>query len=266
MAIKLIAMDLDGTLLNSGKRISERNLAAIRAAAERGVGVTIATGRMYMAAAYFGREISANVPLICCNGTVVQAIDTDVPLFIKHYDANVVRDVLTLCHDKGWYAQWYIGNNVYAEDFRPKMFKAYQTVEDFHVIEVGNDFLSYTENVIQIVIRNFEGEIPAIVKQLSHTFEGKLRPQQNTGVSVDLTPPGMNKAVGLEKLMQSLGLTPNEVMVCGDADNDLEMLEFAGLSIVTANGLPQAKALADFVTDSCDKDGVGKAIERFVLV
>jgi Cof subfamily protein (haloacid dehalogenase superfamily) len=265
MAIKLIAMDLDGTLLNSDKTISPRNMAAIQAAKAMGVGVTIATGRMYMAAAYFGRLIGANVPLVCCNGGMVQSLKETEPLFIKCLDKDVVRELLVLCHERKWYAQWYIGQEIYAEKYQPEYFASYRTVENFHIKEVGDDFLSYTDQVIQCVVRDLRAGIPEVVEEIQQHFSTTIFPQQDTGFSVDLTPPGINKAVGLAALMKDMGLTPAEVMACGDADNDLAMLRFAGTSVVPANGQPEAKELASYLADENDADGIGRAIEELVL-
>lgn len=265
MAIKLIAMDLDGTLLNSDKEISARSLAALRAAKAKGVGVTIATGRMFLSAVYFGRQIGANVPLICCNGSMVQAMDAAEPVFVRTLSKETAQELLMLCHARGWYAQWYIGSKVYAEVFRPEYFYSYRTVKDFKIHAVGDEFLEYTDQVIQCVIRDLDGRIQEVVTELAPRFAGRIEPQQNTGFSVDLTPPGVDKAVGLEALMKHCGLTRDEVMVCGDADNDLAMLRFAGTSVVMENGLPQAKELATYITASNDDDGVAKAIEDLVL-
>ncbi len=265
MAIKLIAMDLDGTLLNSDKLISARNLAAIEAAKKRGVGVTIATGRMYRAAAFFGRIIQANVPLICCNGGLVRSLQQEEPVFVRHVAAKAVRELLKLCHERNWYAQWYSADEIYAESYKPEYFASYRTVQDFSVREVGADFLSYTDDVIQCVIRDKQGKIDTVVAEIQKNFSKTIFPQQNTGYSVDLTPPGINKAVGLEALMKSLGITADEVMTCGDADNDLEMLRFAGTSVVPANGQPEAKALASYIAPDNDEDGIGRAIEELVL-
>lgn len=265
MAIKLVAMDLDGTLLNSQKLVSARNLAAIEAAKARGVYVTIATGRMYMAAAHFANVIGANAPLICCNGAQVRDVAAADNVFVKHHAEDTTRDILQTCQDNDWYAQWYIGDQIYAPNYRQELFDAYRTVAGFSINEIGSDFLPYTSDVIQIVVRDKNGKVPEIADYFRRNFRGQIDVQQNTGYSVDLTPPGITKAVGIEALRQHLGLDREEIMACGDADNDLSMLEYAGFSVVTDNGLPEAKALADFVTDSCDEDGVGKAIERYVL-
>ena len=110
MSIKLIALDLDGTLLNSDKLISARTLAAIKAAQNKGVKVTIATGRMFSSAEFFGQEIQANAPLICCNGGLVQEMGKAEPLMVRYLASEAVKKILSTCHENNWYINWYIGN------------------------------------------------------------------------------------------------------------------------------------------------------------
>lgn len=265
MAIKLIAMDLDGTLLNSAKQVSPGNLAAIEAAKAKGVGVTIATGRMYNSAEYFGRIIGANVPLVCCCGGLVQAIASEVPVFARYYEPAFVRAFLDFCLARDWYLQWYIGKGIFAGDYRPEYFAVYRTVQGFAVHEVGRDYPAYTEKVLQFVVRDLTGQLPAILRELEQAFPGKFVATMNVATNADLLPPGIDKAAGVAALMRHLGLTPDEVMCCGDAENDLSMLRFAGTSVVPANGQPAAQALATYHAPSCDEDAIARAIEDLVL-
>ena len=267
MSIKLIAMDLDGTLLNSDKHVSQRSLRALEAAKARGVAVTIATGRMYNSAEYFGELIGANAPLICCNGGVVRSMGAEAPVFARYFPPALVERFLPYVHEHGWYTQWYIGKEILAEKYLPEYFYVYRTVKDFTVRELGTDFLAKTavDEVIQFVVRDLAGNIGAITQQILREFGDAVRALPNTGTSVDLVPPGISKAVGLEALMKHLGLQRHEVMACGDAENDFEMLEFAGTSVVPANGLPEAKERATYHAVSCDEDGIARAIEELVL-
>lgn len=263
--IKLIAFDLDGTLLNSEKLISPRTMQAVQAAMAKGVHITLATGRMIGGAAYFGHLLGLNSPIICCNGGVVQGMDDPEPLFVRHMEPAVVRRMLTYCHDHGWYANWYIGREIYVEEYIADYFFAYRTVKDFHVQAVGDRYLDYTENVIQCVLRDLDGKVEPKVAELQRAIPKGFVAQQNTGTSADLTPPGVTKALGLEFLMHHYSLTPENVMACGDGDNDLPMLKFAGTAVVPANGLPCAKALATYHAESNDEDGIAKAVEELVL-
>ena len=263
--IWLIALDLDGTLLNSDKLITPRTVAALQAAMQKGVHVTIATGRMLLGAAQFAQQVGMHAPLICCNGGVVQGVDDDEPLFVRHLTSETVRGILSICHEHGWYANWYIGRDVYVEHFDKDYFYAYRTIKDFPLKEVGDRFLDDTDDVIQCVVRDLDGHVAEKVAALQDALPGQFQAQQNTGTSADLTPNGVTKALGLAFLMHHYGLAPENVMACGDGDNDLPMLKFAGTAVVPANGLPCAKALATYHAESNDEDGIAKAVEELVL-
>lgn len=265
MAIRLIVMDLDGTLLTSEKMVSDYSKDVLRRAMEKGVAVTLATGRMLLSASYFGRIIGANAPIISCNGALVQALDATEPLFLRAFSPETVAELLTFARENGWYAQWYIGDDIYAEDFRPEYFTAYRTVQGFAVHEVGEDFSPYVEGVAQVVVRDLAGGVGAIAASIRERFAGRVDPQQSKGYTLDLVPTGVSKATGIEAILRATDIGADEVMACGDSDNDLSMLRLAGTSVVTANGQEEAKALATYLAPSCDEDGVARAIEELVL-
>lgn len=264
MAIKLIALDLDGTLLTSDKRITTRTKDIIARAMARGVTVTIATGRMLRSAVYFARLLASDAPVICCNGGYVGRAE-GAPVFARYFDPLLAREFLTFCYEQDWYVNWYRGMDIYAPMYREDYFAAYRTTTNFVVNEVGNDYLRYTENVPQFVLRNLDEGISPYLKTVQERFGDAVLPQQNTGTSLDINPPGVSKAAGVQALADAMGLTLDEVMVAGDADNDFEMLEMGAFSVVPENGLPAAKERAGYVTASNDANGIAAAIEKFVL-
>ena len=264
MAIKLIALDLDGTLLTSDKRITTRTKDIIARAMARGVTVTIATGRMLRSAVYFARLLASDAPVICCNGGYVGKAE-GAPVFARYFDPLLARKFLTFCYEQDWYVNWYRGMDIYAPMYREDYFAAYRTTANFVVNEVGNDYLRYTENVPQFVLRNLDEGISPYLKAVQERFGDAVLPQQNTGTSLDINPPGVSKAVGVQALADAMGLTLDEVMVAGDADNDFEMLEMGAFAVVPENGLPAAKERANYVTASNDANGIAAAIEKFVL-
>ena len=231
MAIKLIALDLDGTLLTSDKTITVRTKDILARAMARGVTVTIATGRMLCSALHFARLLGSRAPVVCCNGAYV-GTGTDAPLFARYFDPTFVGEFLAFCYARDWYVNWYSGAEIYAPTYREDYFTAYRTTANFRVHAAFGDAVCV---------------------------------QQNTGTSVDITPPGTSKAVGVRALADALGLTMDEVMVAGDADNDVEMLAMGAFSVVPANGLPAAKERASYVTASNDENGIAAAVEKFVL-
>ena len=264
MAIKLIALDLDGTLLTSDKKITAHTKDVLTRAMARGVTVTIATGRMLRSALHFARLIGSDAPVVCCNGAYI-GTEKGTPVFARYFDTALVREFLTFVYDRHWYVNWYIGTEIYAPEYRPEYFTAYRTTADFVVTAVGNDYLRYTENVPQFVLRNLDDGIGGCLCAVQEHFGDQIVPQQNTGTSLDINPPGVSKAVGVQALADAMGLCLNEVMVAGDADNDYEMLEMGAFSVVPENGRPKAKERARYVTASNDADGIAAAIEKFVL-
>lgn len=264
MAIKLIVTDLDGTLLTDDKMISDRNKAAIAKAQEQGVMVTVATGRMCLAAAHYARLIGVTLPIISCNGGLVRPY-TGEALFMHCFEKDLAREVIALCYERNWHVQWYVDDKVYVREFEEKYFKGFKVLGRFSVTEVGDDFENYLDNVIQIVVRDMDGKIQEIQKEVSTHFHGRLTVQQNTNVSVDIDALGINKAVGIEALIRQLGIKKEEVMAFGDADNDLDMLGYVGLGVAMGNAIDEAKEIAKVITADNEHDGVAVAIEKYVL-
>ena len=100
---------------------------------------------------------------------------------------------------------------------------------------------------------------------MQQEFAGKLSIYRSAPFFIETMPLGVEKAASLNMLLQVLGLTPAELMACGDGWNDLPMIEFAGLGVAMGNAVPPVKAAAGFVSTDNDHDGVGVAVERFIL-
>ena len=264
MKIKLIALDLDGTLLTSDKVITARTKQTLARAMAQGTAVTIATGRMLCSALYFAHVIASKAPVICCNGAFVGR-ESGTPVFARYHDPALARRFLTFCYERSWYVNWYIGMEIYAPAYREEYFSAYRTTEHFSGHAVGQNYLPYTNNVPQFVLRDLTADIGCYAREVTEHFGGALLPQQNTGTSIDITPPGISKAVGVQALADAMGIGLDAVMVAGDADNDLDMLAMGAFSVVPENGTTEAKERASFVTASHDADGIAKAIEKYVL-
>lgn len=265
MAIKLVALDMDNTLLNRQKLVSEKNREAICRAMEKGVYVTIATGRMPASAGYFAKNLGMNCPVVSCNGGVVKPLDEKTPIFEAHFLPKTVQSLIETCYKNNWYIRWYIDDTIYVRYKDERMFPAYRTTKGLNIVAVGDDYKNYINDVTQLVICDINGRIQQIYDYIAETFGEKIGLQQNTGFTMDVTPPGINKAVGLSKLADYLGINREEVMAVGDGDNDLTMVKYAGCGVAMQNGISDLKKIASFVTKDCDDDGVAYAIEKFIL-
>jgi Cof subfamily protein (haloacid dehalogenase superfamily) len=284
--IKLLALDLDGTLLNSRGLISEENKRAIRLAEDKGVLVTIATGRRFRDARPVAIEIGFNAPIVTHNGALLKfaesletvsfsLISTETVKEILHVGKHFGGDALVSADPKGKGKMFYdkvSQNNIPLQKYIlwAKRLHGDEAEESLHHVARLEDVLDETE-VIHI---SFSGDCD-LMADLQRHLEEKLKDSANILATIyphlnftllDVLPPEASKAAGLQRLASLHGFSSDQVMVVGDNFNDLEMLEYAGTAVVMGNAAPELKAREEFFTTlSNDENGVALAIERFIL-
>jgi Cof subfamily protein (haloacid dehalogenase superfamily) len=284
--IKLLALDLDGTLLNSRGDIPEKNLEAIRQAEEKGVLVTIATGRRFRDALPVALQLNLNAPVICHNGALLKYADTFKNVVVSLLEKVTVREILRVGKEFG-------GDALISADPRGKGVLLYDRISDeniplqkyiawskslhgaeaeesVHLVENLDDVLDDTETVhvsfsgkcapmahLEMILRN---ELEASATVLTTVY-----PKLDFTL-IDILPPDASKGIGVEKLALLNNLSAANVMVMGDNFNDLEMLEYAGTAVVMGNASPELLEREEFYTTlSNDENGVALAIEKFIL-
>ena len=284
--IRLLALDLDGTLLNSRGKISEQNLQAIRAAEKKGVLVTIATGRRFRDARPVGLEAELNAPLITHNGALTkyaQTLETVNAAILNQMEAREVlcvgrkfcADAMVSCDPRGKGLLLY--DNV-SESNEPLQ-KYIDWSRRLHGDEAEEAIrhVSSLEDVlhsVEIVHISFSGSCASMV-ELQAALESELGDAVKVLATVynaqnftllDILHAEASKGYGLKKFAESRHIKPEEIMVVGDNFNDLEMLEFAGLPVVMGNAAPELLENPKYETTlSNDESGVAAAIERFIL-
>ncbi len=284
--IKLLALDLDGTLLNSRGDIPEKNLEAIQRAEETGVLVTIATGRRFRDALPVAYQLNLNAPVICHNGALLKCADTLRTVAVSLVAKETVQEILRVGKAFG-------GDALLSADPVGKGVLLYDTVSDenvplqkyiawskrLHGAEAEEavhhvESLEKVSDDYETVHVSFSGACAAMI-DLQTVLETELGETVNILTTVyphldftliDILPPDASKGIGVEKLASINNLTAENVMVMGDNFNDLEMLEYAGTAIVMGNASPELLERAEFYTTlSNDENGVALAIERFIL-
>ncbi len=284
--IKLLALDLDGTLLDSHGAISNENKLAIRRAEENGVLVTIATGRRFRDARPVALEIGFNAPIVTHNGALLKFAESLETVDASLIATPTVREILRVGRGFGGDALVSADPNgkgtmlydvISAENIPLQKYVAWsrrlhgdEAEEAIHRVERLEDELESAE-VIHV---SFSGHCGAMY-DLQRVLEAELGETVNILATIyphldftllDILPPHASKASGLNKIAMAHGFSHEQVMVCGDNFNDLEMLEYAGTSVVMANAASELREREEFfVTDSNDKNGVATAIERFIL-
>lgn len=264
MAIKLIAVDLDDTLLDNTIAVSPRTREVIRQAIGQGVTVTVATGRMFCSAAQYARQLELDVPLITYNGAMIKSCLSEEVLYHQPIDNDLALQVLDLFREQGWHIQCYINDTLYVEELNDKARK-YERLSGVKAYPLGDRLYSITDDPTKLLSIAAPDDIQAIWRVVEERFPGKLYIAQSKPHYLEMAHPAVNKGQALAFLADRLKISQNEVMAVGDSINDLDMIEYAGWGVAMGNAHERVKALAQAVTLGNDEDGVAEAIIKYAL-
>lgn len=263
--IRLIAIDLDGTLLNPQHELTPRVEAALRAALAQDVHIVLATGKSRAAAVPIIEKLG-----IPSHGIFLQGLalydEAGQLVHQQTLEPDLVRRVITIAEDLGFGIIAYSIGRILVRIRAPET--------DAVLMPFGEpipEVVGAIQNVAGVLPINkllFVGE-PAAVSafrwQMGHLVGGAGRLMQAGWPNMlELLPPDASKGAMLARLLADLGLKPAEVMAIGDAENDLEMIQLAGIGVAMGNATPHLKDAADFVTASNGEDGVAVALEKYI--
>lgn len=263
--IRLLALDLDGTLIGADLHISPRVRRAIAAAQERGVVATLATGRMFESTLPFARTLSITAPLICYQGGLIQAPDARSPLYRAMLDRALAREALELHAQHGWRAALYADNQVFiAERQRPDRFYQDYLGERLNWgADLDATLAQRTPDKVLFIAEPDEADI--IEETLRQRFDGRAEVTRSHARFVEVNPPGVSKGDALRRLANHLDIPQTQVMAIGDQGNDIAMIAWAGIGVAMGNASADVQAVADWVAPPLEDDGAAIAIERFIL-
>ena len=263
--IKLIAIDLDDTLLDNARAVSPaRAAAAIRAVTAQGVRVTLATGRMHRSALPYAMSLNLDIPLITYNGALIKYSRSGETLFHRPLDAGLAEKVLKLFQRRGWYIQAYVGDVLYVRD-RDAYARRYEEISGMTAVPLGDKIYTIAGPPTKLLAIAEPENIPDLAAELSAAFGEEIYLTVSKPNYLEMMDPAVNKGAALAFLANHFGLDSSEVMAIGDSLNDLDMIKYAGIGIAMHNARDEVKAAADAVTGANDADGVAEAVEKYVL-
>lgn len=264
MAIRLVALDIDGTLSVANDHISERNQHAIRAAQKKGVFVTVATGRNYIATKPILDQLQVDGPAILYGGAWIADGRTGCVLHRSELLPETVRTVLDVAHAEGVHAQIYQGNAVLSE--REHAF-ARRYCARFALPYTVDPALREKrhENVPKILVYVDPSIEDAVRRTLQERIGGIAGVSRSQPGFIEINSPLATKAQALSVVADRLGIGQAGCAALGDSYLDMDMIRWAGHGVCVADGVEAVKAIADIIVPACAADGVACYLEQYVL-
>jgi Cof subfamily protein (haloacid dehalogenase superfamily) len=270
--IKLLVLDIDGTIAGHDNQVSETVKQAIQAVQAQGIQVAIATGRMYCSALRFHQEVNSNLPLSAYQGAWIQ--DPNNGEIHRHLTVTpeIAYQLLDYFEKPQWRSllsvHFYINDQLYVREITPDT-AGYAKRCGVDAISVGDLRQVLTDKIPTKVlalcndvdlIKNMMGEL-----RLQYT-PAELYMTTSVSTFLEVANPFVNKGYAVRYIAEEiLGITSDQVMTIGDNFNDVEMLEYAGIGVAMGSAPEPVQAISNWVTSSVEEDGVAIAIEKFLL-
>jgi Cof subfamily protein (haloacid dehalogenase superfamily) len=253
----LVASDLDGTLLTSGLEFSPELPAALAALEAAGVPFLVCTGRMFRSA----RRVAARLgisrgPVVCYQGAMVADLSTGEYLLHRPMDGGVAAEVVGRLRELGRHLNAYIDDQLYVEqlDEWARRYAEYAEVG----IELVDDLAAEVaaRPPTKFVVLSEPADVDGLLPRLQEEWRGRLFVARSQASYIEIAAPGVSKSGALQWLCDREGLRRERTVACGDAQNDLDMLRWAGLGVAVAEGEPEVRAAADLVLERAQLPGL----------
>lgn len=273
--IKLIALDLDGTLLSPDGQVHPMERDTLQQARRAGISIAIATGRSIQDTLPYAQAAGGVDWIITENGARISSANGQI-IYQRVMPQETLELLLQLCRKYGvepcFYGDhivWYgkrcrqFHDNVQAATGRPLPLQ----LDHFHYVDGHAQWDALTqENIYKAIVYGDAADLETWLTALSQTGQFTAEPSIFCGMkNIEINQFGTDKGTALLHLAAQLQLTPEQVMACGDSDNDRAMLQAVGLGVAMANAPAHIRALANIVTDTNIQHGVAQVVQKYVL-
>lgn len=272
--IKMLAIDIDGTLLTPQKTIAPATRAAIHQAQQEGIVVTLATGRRYLNSATLAADLGLEIPLIVCDGALIMQHPQDKILLTQPLDAHVAQQAVDSMvrygiqpvahHLNGSIEEIWTGPLEHDSEWLTTYFASFPK----HLYRMPTETLCVGHpdpiRVVAFASEEIILELAAEISALPCSWNSIKRGNYGSA-EMAVYAPHCSKASGVAALARQLGIELTEVMAIGDDNNDIEMLRAVGWGVAMGHANQTVKSSADAITTSNTEDGAARAIERYAL-
>lgn len=274
MKYKIIAVDMDGTLLNDDKHIDDDNLDAINKAVSAGIKFVISSGRIPAGLKFYEETVAKKQPMICCNGAIILDHNKNIIYSKPIEKMQLLKIVDILKEKKNTYFHFYDENSIYGEQLKFSM----ESIEDFNK-EIDERFRLRVKLVpdSKKVIENAKFDINKIVvidNDIAYLSELRERIDDIEGIettksdinNIEIISAGVSKGSALKILADNYKMSIEECIAVGNDENDISMIECAGLGVAVKNARDFIKDHANYVTEKNNNNGaISEVIRKFIL-
>lgn len=272
-SIRLLAIDIDGTLVNSRDELTEATQRALHRACDAGLKIVLATGRRYSRALPLVEPLRIDAPLVTASGALIKNPLDHRTLFCASFERRLLCDLLSVVDRRGFEAVLYADSYHEGFDFYcPRLEVESAELADYLSLNPGchrlwpalmrdppdgvfAGFSTGTRSEMLALHEALERELPDML------YTHVLRSPRYIGYMCEIAPFGVTKWSGIQHVAAEWGILPTEMCAVGDDVNDIPMIEAAGIGIAMGNAQPEVKAAADFIAPSHDNDGLAAVVE-----
>ena len=260
--IKMIATDIDGTILNWDGNFSPKVIECIRKLDDDGIKVVLVTGRMHSSTYPISQKLGLKNPIVSYQGGLIKDFKGKT-LFQKQLPNDVAKEIIKWAQEKGVHINLYLDDKLYVE----------QDNDTIRRYVIGK-FVDYTvcpfwqlkiENVNKILAIDYNNadRVTSWVEELEKMFP-ELYIVKSTPYFCEIGNREAKKSAGIEYLRNMWGFEKDEVLAIGDQNNDIELLKAGGVAVAMGNATDELKKYADYITDTVENDGFVKAVEKYL--
>lgn len=260
MKYKMVVIDIDGTLLNSDYTISPRNMAAINKARDKGVLVTLATGRNFSATLPYAQELGLDVPVITYNGAFVRYTEAEDIVLHRKLSYPMACRVIEIAQAHNLRISLYLDDRLFTYEGEEGYPGTIQ--QDIEIIDDLDKYLR--REPTRILVMGEKEDLDLFSKEISQEKEIPYMVPFLNG-NLEVLHPDVSKMMAVKEMAKFAGIKREEIIAIGDNNNDIEMIQYAGLGVAMGNSPDSVKLVADLVTATNMEDGVAEVIEEYIL-
>jgi Cof subfamily protein (haloacid dehalogenase superfamily) len=255
--IKLIATDIDGTIMDRSFECSPGVKNCIKKLTKEGIKVVLATGRMHVAAAPVAKQLGLDTPVISYQGGLIKQQD-GATLYERNLDTSAAAEIIRWAKGNNIHLNLYMEDKLYAErDTEAIRRYTCERSVPYSICELDKIELKNVNKILAIDFKDIQ-RVTSWVNYLRENFP-QLYIIKSSPYFCEISNPEATKAYAVEFLRQRWGIEKDEVLTIGDQDNDIELLKAGGISVAMGNATENLKSCADYITDTVDNDGFVQA-------